>query len=160
MAATDISRTVGTENAEIKVGLGLTMDSKATSTNTAKDTTVSGVAAALAETTANAGVLNSTIEVGTKGTLTGSESGTLTATAVNTTGPSTATAINSGPTGGFINTNKTPNIIQTGLEAVLVGTADSSKISSGAGSTELLLDGARWPRQRCHHRGGWGRKSD
>ena len=143
MAATDISRTVGTENAEIKVGLGLTMESKAASTNTAKDTTVDGVALALAETTANAGVLNSTIEVGTKGTLTGSETGKLTATAENTTGPSTATATNSGPTGGFVNTGSTPNIIQTGLEAVLLGTADNTataKATTVGGSSTALAD--------------------
>ena len=143
MAATDISRTVGTENAAIKVGLGLTMESKATSTNTAKDTTVSGVASALAETTANAGVLNSTIEVGTKGTLTGAESGKLTAIAENTTGPSSATAINSGPTGGFINTNETPNIIQTGLEAILVGSADNTaaaKATTVGGTSKAVAD--------------------
>jgi hypothetical protein len=143
MAATDISRTVGTEDAEIKVGLGLTMESKATSTNTAKDTTVNGVASALAETTANAGVLNSTIEVGTKGTLTGAESGKLTANADNTTGPSTARAFNSGPTGGFINTGGSPNIIQTGLEAVLVGTAENTataKATTVGGSSTALAD--------------------
>ena len=50
MAATDISRTVGTENADIKVGLGLTMESKANSTTKAEDNVVSGVASATAET--------------------------------------------------------------------------------------------------------------
>ena len=46
MAAIDRSESVGTRDAEIKVGLGLTMESKAESTNKAEDKTVSGVASA------------------------------------------------------------------------------------------------------------------
>jgi hypothetical protein len=145
MAAIDRSESVGTRDAEIKVGLGLTMESKAESTNKAEDKTVSGVASALAETTANAGVLNSTIQVGTNGTLTGSETGGLTAKADNTTGDSTATAQNVGPTGGFINNADTPNIIQTGLNAVVVGsaknTADASAKTVGGSSTALADTG-------------------
>jgi hypothetical protein len=145
MAAIDRSETVGTRDAEIKVGLGLTMESKAESTNKAEDKTVSGAASALAETTANAGVLNSTIQVGTNGTLTGSETGGLTAKADNTTGDSSATAQNVGPTGGFINNAGTPNIIQTGLNAVVVGsaknTADASAKTVGGSSTALADTG-------------------
>jgi hypothetical protein len=143
MAATDTSRTVGTENAEIKVGLGTTLTSNANSTTKAEDSTVSGVAEAIANTLANAGVLNSTIEVGTNGTLTGAEIGSVTAKATNTTGDSIASASNDGPTGGFINTSDKPNIIQTGLNAVLVGSARntaSAEAKTVGGSSDATAD--------------------
>jgi hypothetical protein len=143
MAATDISRTVGTENAAIKVGLGLTMESKANSTTKAEENVVSGVSSATAETEANAGVLNSSIEVGTNGTLTGEETGTVTAIATNTTGKSSASARNAGPTGGFIDNVGDPTIIQTGLNAVVVGSAKNSAVAEATtvgGSSDALAD--------------------
>ena len=150
MAAIDTSRTVGTEDAEIKVGLGTTLTSNANSTTKAEDIVVTGDAEATANTKANAGVLNTKIMVGTNGTLTGAEIGSVTAKATSTSGDSTAIAANYdfdldeyGPTGGFIDDSGTPNIIQTGLNAVVVGSARntaSADAKTVGGSSDAVAD--------------------
>ena len=150
MAAIDTSRTVGTEDAEIKVGLGTTLTSNANSTTKAEDIVVTGDAEATANTKANVGVLNTRIMVGTNGTLTGTEIGSVTAKATSTSGDSTAIAANYdfdldeyGPTGGFIDDSGTPNIIQTGLNAVVVGSARntaSADAKTVGGSSDATAD--------------------
>ena len=139
MTATNITRTVGIEDTEIKVGNGLTLNADAgtlatPSSTLASDLVVSGDASALARTLAQVGVLNSTIQVGENSAINVTEASVVGAAATTTTGNATATANNEGPTGGIHDSGYTPGDITIGKDGT-IGVVVSNLASAAATST-------------------------
>lgn len=149
MTATNITRTVGIENGTIKVGNGLTLRSDAISSTKAEDIVKGpGDASAVAGTTDQASVLNSTITVGEGAVLFGNESTPATpanvpnlveARARTTTGSASATAFNGGATGGFLDTKGVADDIKIGkdgtVQALVLNDAVASADAVGGAST-------------------------
>ena len=149
MTATNITRTVGIENGTIKVGNGLTLRSDAISSTKAEDIVKGpGDASAVAGTTDQASVLNSTITVGDGAVLFGNESTPATPTntpnlvearARTTTGSASATAFNGGATGGFLDTKGVADDIKIGkdgtVQALVLNDAVASADAVGGAST-------------------------
>jgi hypothetical protein len=148
MTATNITRTVGIEDTEIKVGNGLTLNADAgtlatPSSTLASDLVVSGDASALARTLAQVGVLNSTIQVGENSAINVTEASVVGAAATTTSGNSSATANNQGPTGGIHDSGYTPGDITIGKDgtiAVVVSNLASAAATSTGGSAYSSAD--------------------
>jgi hypothetical protein len=148
MTATNITRTVGIEDTEIKVGNGLTLNADAgtlatPSSTLASDLVVSGDASALARTLAQVGVLNSTIQVGENSAINVTEASVVGAAATTTTGNASATANNQGPTGGIHDSGYTPGDITIGKDGtigVVVSNLASAAATSTGGSAESSAD--------------------
>jgi len=139
MTATNITRTVGIEDSSINVGNGLTLNADAgtlltPSSTLATDLVVTGDATALARTLAQAGILNSTIQVGENSAVTVTEASVVGSSATTTSGNASATANNSGPTGGIQDYGYTPGDITIGKDGT-IGVVVSNLASAAATST-------------------------
>jgi hypothetical protein len=139
MTATNITRTVGIEDAPIMVGIGLTLNADAgtlatPSSTLATDLVVTGDASALARTLAQAGILNSTIQAGENSAINVTEASVVGSSATTTSGNASATANNQGPTGGIQDYGYTPGDITIGKDGT-IGVFVSNLASAAATST-------------------------
>ncbi len=139
---------IGINGSNITVGAGLSLDASAgklvtPTTRDATDTVDTGDALAIADAPAQVGILNSTITAGINSGINVTEYSKNLATAKTATGNASASATNSGPTGGIVDLKHVVGDIKIGQDSTIAVNIDNlvkAQADATSGNADATAD--------------------